>query len=698
MFEELNESQRRAVYEEKGPLLILAGAGSGKTKTLTSRICRLIKEEGVYASSILAITFTNKAANEMKERLYEYIQESSRGIWMGTFHSIALRILRKHADLIGFSTNFSIYDTSDQRTVVKAVLSDLNISKDYINDKQAHHAISQVKTKIIGSTDYEQFIEADYKQIYEEYMKRLRENQAMDFDDILINLCILFHREPKLLSEYQDRFYEILVDEYQDTNRAQYEIIRLLSQKKGNLVVVGDDNQSIYGWRGADIRNIMNFQSDFPNAKIIKLEQNYRSTANILGASNALIQNNTAQHKKELWTQGEEGEALTVLQLESDREEARYVVQQIQERLNKGVRASEIAILYRTHSLSRVLEESLRQSNIAYQMVGGLKFFDRMEIKDILAYARLVNNTSDDIAFLRVINTPRRGIGKKTIEDLQRYASEHQKPLFHALQELCRTRAFSSAVQKKIESFIQLIGSVSPEESAFYVVKKLYEDSGYEQMLLSKKTLENQTRIDNISELFNDIKEAEKDAFSLAEYIEGITLQSDVDTMHEEDEAVTMMTLHSSKGLEFDVVFLAGMDENIFPSFMALESDQGIEEERRLCYVGMTRAKKKLYLLGARARLRFGRFENYQSSCFIDEIPSKFIEATQPKKAKAIFQKPQTIENHNLSPGKRVSHAVFGEGVIVGYKEQERTIDVSFEKAGIKKLHLDFAPLRLVKK
>ncbi len=707
---ELNEKQKEAVLAENGPLLILAGAGSGKTKTLTTRIAYLVEKKGVDPSSILAITFTNKAANEMKHRLRKELGVDANSIWMGTFHSIALRILRKYADKIGYTKNFIIYDTYDQKTLIKKCIEELNLTGDMYDVKAVSSAISKTKINIKRFNEYSKYIDNDYLDIYKLYQKKLKTNDSMDFDNIILNLVKLFEENVDILNYYVDKFNEVLVDEYQDTNKLQYHLISLLTKKKSNLVVVGDDNQSIYGWRGADIRNIIDFKKDFKNAKIIKLEQNYRSTKKILRAANEVIKNNKNQHKKNLWTDLEDGDDIVYYDASSDREEAQFVVKTIRKEISSRTRLEDIAVLYRTHSVSRVFEEAFRKEGIDYQIVGGLKFFDRKEIKDILAYLRLIVNIKDDISFLRVVNEPKRKIGKTTIEKINNYSLENNISLFEALEEMINNDMLPSRSLDGAKEFVDLIKSYDIESlNAFEIANDVVSSSGYIKMLNDKKSVENNSKIENIGELLSDIQIfVSEEGTTLYDYISKVSLISDADTI-DNSKAITFMTIHSAKGLEYKIVFLVGFDDNILPSFQSKDSENQIEEERRLCYVAMTRAMENLYITRAKRRMKFGNLSYYTPSEFFDEIPKDVLnEINVPESLdrefgfneyqKTINEKDDDLVENNTNKYKvsqNVSHIKFGRGKVVSYDANTKIIVVAFENNGVKKLHVDFAPIKI---
>lgn len=687
----LNKEQLEAVTLKKGPLLIIAGAGSGKTKTLTTRISYHIKEKNYLPSQVLAITFTNKAANEMKSRIQKELSSDAMDMWIGTFHSVALRVLRKYYSHIGYKKNFIIYDRVDQLSLIKQIRDDLYLN---FNEKEILAHISEKKSLMLEEKDYHKFISHSYLNAYLEYQKRLRLNNAMDFDSILILFYKLLKYNKDILKKYRDRFKEVLVDEYQDTNRVQYNIVKILTKNKGNIVAVGDDNQSIYGWRGADITNILSFKKDFKDSKVIKLEQNYRSTSTILNAANSVISNNSSIYKKNLWSTNDSGKKVTIFDSDTDINEAKFISEETL-KLDKDLN---VAVLYRNHALSRLVEKEFVKEGIDYQVIGGLKFYERKEVKDIIAYLRLIVNRYDDIAFLRVINTPTRGLGKKSIEGIMEYAVKNELSYFDALKKMYENNMFSFKQSNEIKRFIQMVEY--DNDFSVEAVNMVIEKSGYIKRLEQKKTEENESRIQNIAELVNDIYEFNENySQSLNEYLQRISLVTDSDNV-DGDKKVTLMSLHSSKGLEYDVVFLLGLDEEIFPSYRSLKDESKLEEERRLCYVGITRAKKILFITRSRFRNYFGRYSSYERSRFLDEIPAEYLNeiSNENVKKKYIFKdKQKEVEKikGNLSVGKKVFHKIFGKGTIVEVKG-DFVIKVAFKDKGIKELSTKYAPLEVL--
>lgn len=628
----LNPMQQEAVDTLDGAVLILAGAGSGKTTVLINRIANIIEKGLAYSSQILAITFTKKAAGELKERLESKIGEEGRGVWSFTFHSTAIRILRADIEKLGIKSNFTIYDASEQKTLIKNIMKQLNMDPKMHDPKTILRNISSAKDQLMSASKYEEYAGTDFRMIqtakvYREYEKQLNANNALDFDDIIMKAVLLLDSNTEVLEKWQNRFKYIMVDEYQDTNHAQYQFIRLLSAKHGNVCVVGDDDQSIYKFRGANIENILNFEKHFPNSKIIKLEQNYRSTGNILDAANNVIKHNYGRKSKKLWTDKGTGEKIEVFMAYNDRAEAKFIVDKIKNVvMNTDIfKYNEFAVLYRTNAQSRMIEEELIKQEVPYNIVGGFKFFERKEVKDVIAYLKLINNSDDDMALSRVINTPKRGIGKTVIDLLTSLSIASNISMWEII---CHTDEMEQTkkLTKKLASFKSIIEDLIVAKNGDFsinmLVEYVYERSGYKTSLESELSIENEARIENIGQLVNLAKEYQESAEepNLTDFLESIALYMDTDELSSE-EKVTLMTLHSAKGLEFPVVFIAGMEENIFPSYRSLVDGEQMDEERRLCYVGITRAKEKLFLTHARQRMQFGRTEFNPPSQFLSEIP-----------------------------------------------------------------------------
>lgn len=719
--ERLNEQQQLAVDTIEGPIQILAGAGSGKTKVIVSRIANIIAS-GVPASRILALTFTNKAALEMKTRLEGMLQGEPTGIWIGTFHSICLRILRAHIHTIGYNREFVIYDHYDQQVLLKECLKTLNVNEETMKPAFFSGIISRSKDELITPEQYEREFAKDIRtrtaaKVYALYQNRLKANNAVDFDDMIFLTIRLLEQNPEVLSHYQERFMHILVDEYQDTNHAQYVLIRLLAQKYRNICVVGDDDQSIYGWRGADIRNILDFANEYKNLTTIKLEQNYRSTKNILHAANAVIEKNTGRKEKKLWTNKEQNEKLKLQCYRDDRLEAKGIAKEIK-KISESYSYKDIAVLYRMNALSRILEEELINAGIPYTIYGGLKFYDRKEIKDLLAYLKLIANPADDIALLRIINTPKRGIGIRSIERIQASANINGTSLFHALLNLDSIDV-SAKTKTAMMNFVQIIGALRSMADILpldELITTIVSNVDYISELKNDDEVEFQSRIENIEELKSVAKEyyARAENKSIHEFLANIALTSDTDAYEENENMITLMTLHSSKGLEFPVVFMTGMEEGIFPSSKSLMSDVQLEEERRLCYVGMTRAKERLFLSFAMGRTHFGKFTPQLKSRFLEDIPLDVIEDTSRisagKKNKPTSMMEQYHKKSELmhrstlvqkptanvfSLGTQVKHPVFGTGKIVAQDDSAYTI--VFSGVGIKKIDKQFTKLVEVK-
>ncbi|MDO4481479.1 MAG: UvrD-helicase domain-containing protein, partial [Bacillota bacterium] len=657
----LNEKQKEAVFCTEGPLLIVAGAGSGKTATMTRRIAYLIGEKGVEPRNILAVTFTNKAANEMKERI-EAIADRTNGMWILTFHSACLRILRSHIDRLGYERNFSIYDSSDQKVVIKECLAELGVTEREYPVPYVQNIISSCKNKGISAKEFKEnselsgdgFKDRVTSDIYIRYSEKLKLNNALDFDDLLVKTVELFESCPDVLAMYGERFKYIMVDEYQDTNEIQYRIVRHLAETHKNICVVGDEDQCIYQWRGASIRNILEFEEDFPGAKIIKLEQNYRSTGSILGGANSVIKNNTERKGKTLWTEKAEGEKIRINRAASDKDEAFYIAREIHKLIDKGCKSSDIAVLYRTHAQSRSFEEAFLKQDIAYRVIGGTRFYDRKEIKDIVSYMRLVLNSRDNLAFKRVINEPKRGVGGKSVEKLETLAQISNMSMLEALWDSGGIEMLSSKSAESVEAFSLMIKKYSEMKNVSRI-SEIYDgilkDSGYMEALEAQNTVEAKSRIENLMEfksVIYDFEDQNEDG-TYEEFLEKISLLTDIDNFDSGEDAVSLMTLHSAKGLEFPVVFMPGMEEGTFPGRKIFESNDALEEERRLCYVGMTRAEEILYMVSAEERVVYGRREMRLESRFIEEIDPAYIERHETENKSAGFAKDK-FRNDRINP------------------------------------------------
>ncbi len=742
IYDMLNEQQKEAVLHTEGPLLILAGAGSGKTRVLTHRIAYLIDELGVNPWNILAITFTNKAASEMRERVDRLVGFGSESIWVSTFHSSCARILRRHIPLLGYESNFTIYDSDDQKSLMKDVCKLLKIDTKVYKERALLGAISHAKEELVSPLEFRRRAEGDFArqkiaEVYEEYEKQLRSNNALDFDDLLVKTVQLFETQADVLDYYQERFRYIMVDEYQDTNTVQFEMIRLLSSKYRNLCVVGDDDQSIYKFRGANIKNILNFEEFFEDARVIKLEQNYRSTGNILNAANAVISHNYGRKDKTLWTANGEGSKLSLRQFDSGYDEAEYIVDDIRSRVNRGEGTyNHHAVLYRTNAQSRLFEEKFVTANIPYRIVGGVNFYARREIKDVLSYLKTVDNGRDDLAVRRIVNVPKRGIGLTSINRVQEYASAKEIGFYEALRAVDLIPGIGRGASK-LESFVALIEHFKVDAQEMRVselMQEILDETGYVESLKAEGDEEAEERIENIDELMSKIVAYEEtceemnEPASLSGFLEEVALVADIDSLDAGSDYVVLMTLHSAKGLEFSHVYLAGMEDGIFPSYMTIISEdmEDLEEERRLCYVGITRAEKELTLTCARRRMVRGETQFNRMSRFLKEIPVELVstgnafaretEEEVPKKS-AYMQAKQAFQTKvyaaqkpvkqfgNPAGGKlaygmgdRVSHVKFGEGtvtaIVEGGRDYEVTVD--FDKAGTKKMFAAFAKLKKV--
>ncbi len=754
----LNDKQYEAVINTEGPCLVIAGAGSGKTKVLTHKIAYLIGEKNVLPWNILAITFTNKAANEMKERIANLVGEKAKDMWVGTFHSICVRILRKFIDRIGFESSFIIFDTTDQRTLVKQCLKDLQMDEKLFSDKSVIAEISNAKNEMLEPEKYMAKAHGDFRKekiasVYELYQRKLKENNAIDFDDIINYTIKILMNNADILEYYTNKFKYVLVDEYQDTNKSQFTLVTLLASKYGNITAVGDNDQGIYSFRGADISNILNFEKDFPGTKIIKLEQNYRCTGSILNVANAVIKNNEVKYDKKLWTENEKGNLPKIFSADNEYDEGRYIAEQIEHlRREEYYKYSDFAVLYRMNTQSRAIEEILRRESIPYKIIGGLKFYERKEIKDIISYLRLIQNPSDNLSLNRIINEPKRGIGKTSLENIAKISDETNTPMYEIIKNA--EQYGLNRVYLNSREFINCMEELMSQKDKMKIselIKKVLKDTGYTKALENENTTEAENRIANLDEFLNVAIEFEEESAEngLSDFLEGITLSSDLDNMEETDEAVTLMTLHSAKGLEFPVVFLVGMEEGIFPGYKSIGEEKELEEERRLCYVGVTRAKENLYLTNSKQRTTFGSTTHNPPSRFLKEIPKELLDgyednsssnisessyswsygsksnssiktykATEPQYANVaksaqgfafrtaesflnnIVQKKDSneIDLSQYKSGVKVYHKKFGEGTI-NYVEEEGNdlkVDINFDKFGHKRLMARFANLEVL--
>ena len=635
LLEGLNDKQYEAVINTEGPCLVIAGAGSGKTKVLTHKIAYLMGEKGVKPWDILAITFTNKAANEMKSRVESLVGDVAKDMWIGTFHSICVRILRKQIDRIGFDTSFIIFDTSDQKTLIKQIIKNKNLDDKLFSDRSVLTEISNAKNEMLEPDAYAVKARGDFRkeviaEIYEIYQAKLKENNAIDFDDIINFTIKILLDNPDLLEYYSGKFKYVLVDEYQDTNKAQFTLVSLLASRYGNITVVGDNDQGIYSFRGADISNILNFEKDFPGTRIIKLEQNYRCTQSILNAANEVIKNNETKYDKKLWTENERGKLPKVFRGDNEYDEANFIVRNINTlKMEEYYKYSDFSVLYRMNSQSRAIEDILRRENIPYKIVGGLKFYERKEIKDIIAYLRLIQNPSDNLSLTRIINEPKRGVGKTSLDNIDALSASNGISMYEIIKEADKyglTRVFANT--REFISCIEELRSKKDDIKISELIKETLNKTGYTRALELENTVEAESRIENLDEFLTVAIEFEDESAdnSLSEFLEGITLSSDLDGMEDSEDSVTLMTLHSAKGLEFPVVFLVGMEEGIFPGYKSIGEPQELEEERRLCYVGITRAKENLFLTCARQRTIFGSTSCNSVSRFVKEIPANMLD------------------------------------------------------------------------
>ena len=745
----MNDKQAEAVLTTEGPLLVMAGAGSGKTRVLTHRVAYLIEEQGVNPWNILAITFTNKAAREMQERVGKLLGESARDIWVSTFHALCVRILRRDIDKLGYNRAFTIADTSEQRTLMKRICSELNVDTKKYDPRAILSAISNAKNAMQTAEDYAELnshannpLNQIVAKAYVLYQKELENSQALDFDDLIMKTIELFKKDSETLEYYQNKFHYIHVDEYQDTNDAQYQLVTLLAAKYKNLCVVGDADQSIYGWRGANMNNILNFERDYPEAHTVMLEQNYRSTQTILKAANEVIANNLVRKEKNLWTENGTGEKISYYRAQNVHDESQFVVSKIQAEMREhGYHYNDFAVLYRTNAQSRMIEETFMKSTVPYTMVGGHKFYDRKEIRDILAYLTLIVNPRDAMSFERVVNTPKRGIGSGSVDKLRQFANENGWSLLEAAQNVTLANAISARIRAKIEDFGRLMADLT-KEADYLTITELTDDilqkSGYLQMLQAENDLQAQSRQENLEEFKSvtqeyDQKHAEDDVDNrqkLMNFLSDLALVSDQDDVDEEAPKVTLMTLHAAKGLEFPVIFLVGMEEGIFPLYRSLSNEKELEEERRLVYVGITRAKRKLYLTNAYSRMLYGRVQRNQPSQFVDEINDdliKFENADGSGKAKAMntpFAKAASqattfasqrrahglthsakqestgtgADKQSWKVGDKVQHKKWGQGMVVSVNGSgnDMELDIAFPNEGVKRLLAQFAPITKV--
>lgn len=735
MLDKLNERQKEAVLATEGPVLVLAGAGSGKTTVLVNRIAYMISEKHIRPWNILAITFTNKAAREMKDRIERLLGDTAKDMWIGTFHSVCVRILRSCIDLLGYSRDFVIYDTADTKTVMKECLRELDIDEKSFPVRNVLSIISNAKNDLMDAATFENVYKSDYRmsiiaKIYYRYQTKLRKNNAVDFDDIILNTVKILSENPDVLSKYQDKFQYILVDEYQDTNNSQYLLINLLAQANRNLCVVGDDDQSIYKFRGANIGNILNFEDDYSDVQKITLDQNYRSTQNILDAANSVISNNKGRMGKSLWTSNGDGNRVYVYTGTNEYDEARYIARQIKKHFDEQGSFSDCAILYRTNAQSRVIEEMLMRESVPYKVLSGLRFYDRKEIKDIIAYLRVVYNPNDDVSLARIINEPKRKIGNATLEKARNIAREKETSLYDVISHADDYPEFKTAIKKLlsfseiIQSLIKLKDTVTIEE----LTGRILNDTGYMPALVMEDTTESKTRIENLGEFISVITEFEKNeetGNTLGEFLENISLVSDIDGYDENEDSAVLMTIHSAKGLEFPIVFLSGLEEGLFPGMRSMESDDDIEEERRLCYVAITRAKEQLYITKTISRTIHGKTMPTTASRFFKEIPVEYLEdktTLQPKVAKVMqdlgvrnaaapkkkvymtkgfgssVKSSGSTDYSKFKAGDTVEHRTFGRGEILKATPcgNDCILEIQFESIGFKRLMAAFAKVKKI--
>ena len=735
MLDKLNERQKEAVLATEGPVLVLAGAGSGKTTVLVNRIAYMISEKHIRPWNILAITFTNKAAREMKDRIERLLGDTAKDMWIGTFHSVCVRILRSCIDLLGYSRDFVIYDTADTKTVMKECLRELDIDEKSFPVRNVLSIISNAKNDLMDAATFENVYKSDYRmsiiaKIYYRYQTKLRKNNAVDFDDIILNTVKILSENPDVLSKYQDKFQYILVDEYQDTNNSQYLLINLLAQANRNLCVVGDDDQSIYKFRGANIGNILNFEDDYSDVQKITLDQNYRSTQNILDAANSVKSNNKGRMGKSLWTSNGDGNKVFVYTGTNEYDEARYIARQIKKHFDEQGSFSDCAILYRTNAQSRVIEEMLMRESVPYKVLSGLRFYDRKEIKDIIAYLRVVYNPNDDVSLARIINEPKRKIGNATLEKARNIAREKETSLYDVISHADDYPEFKTAIKKLlsfseiIQSLIKLKDTVTIED----LTGRILNDTGYMPALVMEDTTESKTRIENLGEFISVITEFEKNeetGNTLGEFLENISLVSDIDGYDENEDSAILMTIHSAKGLEFPIVFLSGLEEGLFPGMRSMESDDDIEEERRLCYVAITRAKEQLYITKTISRTIHGKTMPTTASRFFKEIPVEYLEdktTLQPKVAKVMqdlgvrnasvpkkevymtkgfgssVKSSGSTDYSKFKAGDAVEHRTFGRGEILKATPcgNDCILEIQFESIGFKRLMAAFAKVKKI--
>ncbi|MHB9910624.1 DNA helicase PcrA [Clostridium botulinum] len=732
----LNKEQYEAAITIDGPLLILAGAGSGKTRVLTYRIAHMIENLNIYPSKILAITFTNKAAGEMKERIKALVGDVVEGMWVSTFHSSCVRILRREIDKLGYDKNFTIYDTYDQKTLVKQCMEELNINDKEITDREIINTIGNQKDNLISPKEFKKISNGNYRKdriadAYILYQKKLKTNNALDFDDLIYKTVELFKTNKDVLEFYQRKFKYIMVDEYQDTNKSQYELVKLLALVHRNMCVVGDDDQCIYEWRGADISNILNFEKDYKEAKVIKLEQNYRSKGNILNAANEVIKNNSQRKNKVLRTENENGNKIKVFRAYSDIDEAKFVASEIKKIIKDSERSfNDFAVLYRTNAQSRIFEDVFMKRDIPYRLIGGLKFYDRKEIKDLMAYLKLINNPLDDISLRRIVNVPKRSIGDATVKKVQEFANEMDECMYSVLLDADQILTLSQRSITSIKKFVSIMNSFirkKDEISVSALIKEILEETGYLKELKNSKNPDDVSRVENLKELVSAAADFERESEdkSLGAFLEKVALVTDIDNYDENSDSVAMMTVHSAKGLEFPVVFMVGMENGIFPGTQSLSDPKEMEESRRLCYVAITRAKEQLYITSAEIRKVFGRTVAYALSDFVSEISkdlkdnvnitgevatdkvlhknfgirSQKTNSINSYKSPSLNNIPKNnVDSNKLNVGLKVKHKDFGIGTIVSMSKvlDDIKLTIAFDRRGVKILMLSMAPIEAV--
>lgn len=687
MIENLNERQRNAVENLDGPMLILAGAGSGKTRVLTTKVAYLLEEKDISPGNILAITFTNKAAKEMKERIFSLVGREAFLIQISTFHSFGLKLLKENYELLGYESNFTILDADDSLTVIKKIMKDLDIDSNKYNYRAIRSSISDNKNEMVSVKEYEKFVYTDYDEIvykvYDEYEKSLKRSNAIDFDDLLLLPIKLFNEHKEVLSKYQEQYKYVFIDEYQDTNKPQYLLSKMISAKYKNITVVGDNDQAIFTWRGADYKNILNFEKDYPDAKVVILDENYRSTKTIIKAANNVIKNNKIRKEKNLWTNNEDGNLITYYKAYDEKDESEYVVKEINKLIDNGINPNEICVLYRANAQSRNVEEAFLSHNISYRIVGSYAFYNRKEIKDLIAYLKLVHNEKDDVSLLRVINYPKRGIGSKSIENLGIIARTENKSLYEAI---------TGGKEEEFKKIIELLKKEKDNMSLTDFVDLVLDKSGIRESLKNEKTLEADIRLENLEEFKSITKNVEEadGIVSLEDFLDELSLVSDAsENQVDETDKVTLMTMHAVKGLEFDYVFVVGVEEGLFPHLNSMNSEEELEEERRLMYVAITRARKKLYIINSRSRLLYGKISSNVPSRFISEIGDDLLD--QEKKESIFSSKKINRENmikeNDIKVGDLIRHDKYGNGVVLNIDGKIATI--SFTKNGVKKLLKD---------